>query len=368
MSSILDTVREWINPGRVRHRSVPRMETGLRPNLRLDEAEELLAAGVHTPDDITVTADGTVILSSGCELLRVERGGIRLFARCAARIAAVTTVGNAVVAAVEGTGLVTVDASGAVTPLCADPAVARGVTALTGVPAGDLLVTVGSTTADVRGDWARALLAGDASGRIVRVRDGAASVVAEGLAWPSGIALSGDGQVIVATSLTHRLEIRSLNDPSEPVRSIATNLPVYPGRIVAVPNGHWVVAPYPRNRITEMLLDERSLLSEMVETIDREEWFVPQLRSGNLFTEAMQMGQLRVFGQVKSWAPARSCGVLFRLDDTGRITESAHARVDSPRHGVTGVAVADGRVVTALQGHGSVLRLHTDEIAQEGRS
>lgn len=52
----------------------------------------------------------------------------------------------------------------------------------------------------------------------------------------------------------------------------------------------------------------------MIGTISRDEWFVPRLHSEDPFTETMQMGQLRVLGVVKSWAPARSCGLVFRMD------------------------------------------------------
>ena len=66
---------------------------------------------------------------------------------------------------------------------------------------------------------------------------------------------------------------------------------------------------------------------------------------------------LRVLGVVKSWAPARSCGLVFRMDRTGRVVESAHARVDSNRHGVTGVAARGGQVIAAARGHRNLLKL-----------
>ena len=106
-----------------------------------------------------------------------------------------------------------------------------------------------------------------------------------------------------------------------------------------------------------MLLDEHQLLDEMVRTIRPDEWFVPRLRAGSPFTDTMQMGQLRVLGVVKSWAPARSCGVVFRIDAGGRIAEGAHARVDSPRHDITGIAVRQGVLLVAARGHGNLIRL-----------
>lgn len=357
MSSLMDTVKEWINPDWVRHRSVPRMETGLRPNLRLDESEIVVEPGEFALEDITTLADGAVVLASGTTLHRLGSQGTAVIADLGAPVTAIAAAGGDVVAAVTGRGIVSVGAGGEISPLCEDPAVRDCVTALVLLPDGAVLATVGTTTPSVEGDWARALLAGDSSGRLVRVAAGAAEVVADRLPWPSGIALSGTDEVILALSLAHRLEIRGLADLGRTGRAVATNLPVYPGRVIPADDGHWVAAPYPRNRVTELLLDEDDLVRDMTAQIDRDQWFVPLLAPGNLFTEAMQMGQLRVLGVVKSWAPARSAGIVFRLDEAGRIAESAHARVDSARHGVTGVTISGDEVLLALAGHGSVLAL-----------
>ncbi|SFW79829.1 hypothetical protein [Amycolatopsis australiensis] len=328
----LATVKEWLNPGWVRRRTVPPMDTGLRPNLRLDDAAELLTPGEYQPDDVVLTAGG-VVFSSGNRVI-----GGREFP---GRVAALAVRDGEVLAAVDGVGIVTATGEQVCT------AVKSGVTALAAAPDGSLLATIGSTR---EAQWARALVTGDRSGRLVRIDGGRADVVAEGLAWPSGVGVSGD-EVRLSLSLEHRIEARPLGALGKRGRPVIENLPVYPGRI----SGDWIAAPYVRNRVTELLLDEPALLAEMTATISPDEWFVPRLHAGNPFTDTMQMGQLRVLGVVKSWAPARSCGLVFRLDESGRVAESAHARVDSPRHGVTGVAARDGRVVVTV--HGNLLEL-----------
>jgi hypothetical protein len=360
VTSVLQTVKEWINPDWVRHRSVPRMETGLRPNLRLDEAAELVSPGETLPDDIAVTISGRTVISSGTALLQLTNGGVTEFAECGGSVSAITAAGESIIAAVHGRGLVAVGPSGAVTVVSEDASLRSGVTAMCVLRDGTVLAAIGSTTPEVEEDWGRALLAGDASGRLVRVSGATVSVEADGLAWPAGLAPAGDGEVVVSLSLDHRVEARSVADLTLAGRPLATNLPVYPGRIVEHAGGHWLTAPRPRNRVTEMLLDEPRLIDEMTSGLGREQWFIPRLESGDLFTEAMQMGQLRVLGTVKSWAPSRSAGVIFRLDDEGRIAQSAHARVDSPRHGATGIAVSGDHVLVALRGHRSVLRLDAD--------
>ena len=356
MSSTLSTLREWINPNRGRHRTVPPMDTGLRPNLRLDEATELLPTGRYEPDDVVITPSGAAAFSSGNAVFDCHDGEVGRRAEFSGRVAALAAVGDQVVVAVEGRGLCAISPSGAVAEICTDRSVTSCVTALTGTPDGALLVAVGST-AGQSAEWARALVTGDRSGQIVQVDGDRARVVAEGLAWPSGIGMASDRDVLVSLSLEHRVELRELAALGDRGRTVTANLPIYPGRVSVADDGYWFAAPYVRNRVTEMLLDEPEVLAEMIDTISRDEWFVPRLHSEDPFTETMQMGQLRVLGVVKSWAPARSCGLVFRMDRTGRVVESAHARVDSNRHGVTGVAVRDGQVIAAARGHRNLLKL-----------
>ncbi|MEN0140683.1 MAG: hypothetical protein AAGC80_36395 [Rhodococcus sp. (in: high G+C Gram-positive bacteria)] len=356
MSSTLSTFREWINPNRGRHRTVPPMDTGLRPNLRLDEATELLPPGRYEPDDVVTTRAGAVFFSSENLVLEYGDGEGVLRAQFSSKVTALAARGDEVVAAVEGRGLCAISPSGAVAEICTDPSVTSCVTALTGTADGALLVAVGST-AGQSAEWTHALVTGDRSGQIVRVDGARARVVAEGLAWPSGIGMASDRDVLVSVSLEHRVELRELAALGDRGRTVTANLPLYPGRIGVADDGYWFAAPYVRNRVTEMLLDEPEVLAEMVGTISRDEWFVPRLHSEDPFTETMQMGQLRVLGVVKSWAPARSCGLVFRMDRAGRVVESAHARVDSKRHGVTGVTVRDGQVIAATRGYGNLLKL-----------
>lgn len=354
MSGAVNALLEWANPAWGRHRAVPRMEAGLRPNLRLDEATELVPAGDHQPDDIVVTTTGAVLFSDGRQVFELRDGRPAAFAGLDGDVAALAADRAGVLAAVEGHGIVRISTAGTVEDVCTAESVRTCVTALAPTPDGAVLATIGSLTVS-RTDWARALVTGDRTGRIVRVAGADARVVAERLGWPSGIGVGSPDEAVVSISLEHRVEARSLGDLGKPGRAVTTNLPVYPGRIRGDEAGYWLAAPYVRNRVTEMLLDEPGLRAEMVETIRPDEWFVPRLRAGGPFTDTMQMGQLRVLGVVKSWAPARSCGLVFRMDREGRVLESAHARVDSDRHGVTGIALRDGELLAAVLGHGSVL-------------
>ncbi|MCP2288827.1 hypothetical protein ACFYT3_05770 [Nocardia amikacinitolerans] len=355
MNRALATLKEWINPDWARHRSVPPFEAGLRPNRRLDEAEPLLPHGEHEPDDVLVRPGGEIVFSSGNTVFALDGGTAVPLAVLGGRAGSLLAAGDDLIVTVEGVGLVRIDDSGAAHDLCTDPLVATGVTDLTRLPDGALLATIGSAVPEHQ-DWGRALVADDRSGRIVRVDVTDAEIAADGLAWPGGIEIASDTEVFVSLGFDHRIERRRLDALGRPGTPVGSRLPVYPGRIRADGDSWWVAAPYARNRFTELLLDEPELLAEMRTTIRREEWFVPRLRCANPYTDTLQLGQLRVLGVVKPWAPARSYGLAFRLDARGRLTESVHSRADGERHGITGVAAGRNGVVLAAHGFGNLLQ------------
>src|SRR5690606_1620032 len=100
------------------------------------------------------------------------------------------------------------------------------------------------------------------------------------------------------------------------------NLPAFPGRIVPHGAGWLVAFPYLRNRLSELLLEESDFVDEMVRTIPPDEWLVPSLRINNPYASALQLGQLRVLGVLKPWAPARTYGLVGVLDEPGRFSAS----------------------------------------------
>lgn len=352
MNRTLSTLKEWLNPDWARHRTIPPFEAGLRPNRRLDDSSTLLAHGAYEPDDLLVRDSGDIVFSSGDTVFTLAGEIVTPLATLGGQVGALLAIGASVVAAVDGVGLVTIDAAGSARDLCTDALVASCVTDLALLPDGAVLATIGSST--VR-DWAAALVAGDRTGRIVRVDGTHAEIAADGLGWPAGIETASDTEVVVSLSFDHRIERRASAALGSPGAPVGASLPVYPGRIRATDDGWWVAAPYARNRFTELLLDEPDLLREMAATIRPDQWFVPRLRCPNPYTDTLQLGQLRVLGVIKPWAPARSYGLAFRLDRRGRIAESVHSRADGDRHGVTGVASRDGRILVAARGFRNML-------------
>jgi hypothetical protein len=119
--------------------------------------------------------------------------------------------------------------------------------------------------------------------------------------------------------------------------------------------------PYLRNRATELILEHDDVRSEMVSRTEPESWLVPCLAIENLYRTPLQVGAIRVLGEIKPWAPTRTYGLAFRVNAEGRVLESAHSRADGRMHGVTAVLEREpGSVVVACRGAGNVLMLGAD--------
>lgn len=359
MGSGWATLKEWINPSWGRHRTVPPMEAGLRPNDLLERAEVRFAGRDDVvPDDI-VALDGRIFFSSAAEIRELGDAGSGLIARFDGTVTALAVGQGGLVAAVEGRGLMQVAPDGGVRELSAEEATRSCVTDISVRDDGTVLLSIGSTTRGP-GDWSSCLLLGESDGALVLVRDGRADTVASGLPWPSGVEWDGEN-VVVSLSLAHRIERRPIAEIGAPGAPLASNMAIYPGRISAASAGWWVAGPYVRNRFTELLLDEPGACRDMMETIDRDQWFVPRLGLGNPWTDPLQIGQIRVLGVVKPWAPARSYGLVFHLGANGRVTRSYQSRVDGTRHGVTGVVPDGDGLLAAARGAAEIYR-----IPQEG--
>lgn len=358
MNRLLRGVKEFISPASVKHHSLPPLEAGLRPNSRLEAAVALTPPGEYEPDDVCVLPSGGIRFTAGSKVLAWESGQVRELADVGGPAGPLVRREGTLLTGVEGRGLVAVDEDGKTTEVCSDPAVQRCVTDLAVRPDGSLVVVVGSTEVGADG-WARALIAADRSGRLVAVDGGRAEVVADRLAWPSGVAVEPDGSLLVSLSHQQRIERRSLDHPDRG-KAVLQRLAFYPGRIRVSPQGWWAAAPYLRNRATELLLSEHEMRDDMVRSIEEAQWLLPSLRRENIYLDPLQMGQLRVLGVLKPWAPPRSYGLVFLFGGDGRVIESHHSRADGNRHGITGIDEAGGRVVVAGKGCRALLELRRD--------
>jgi hypothetical protein len=351
VTSRFATVKELINPGWVRHPSVPPLEAGLRPNDKLDEASVI--AGDFEVDDLVVSAEGQVALSRGNEIHLLDGLTPRLVATLDGEVTALAFSRQGLVAAVRDTGIVLVQRDGTWTVLHDDARLRHCVTAICSVGDDELAVTVGSARLGID-QWRQAVVDGDRTGSVLVVGRQGIGVVCDKLGWPSGVARRDEGELLVSVANEYRLDTMPASGGAR--RALLRNLAAYPGRI-SQQGDEWLVSfPFVRNRLSEMLLDDPEFVADMVNTIRPEEWLLPTLRIENPYRSALQLGQLRVLGVLKPWAPARSYGLVGVLERSGRFGSSAHSRVHGRQHGVTAAArIAEGTLVAVRGSRALVL-------------
>ena len=94
----------------------------------------------------------------------------------------------------------------------------------------------------------------------------------------------------------------------------------------------------------------------MMREVDEAFWIAPALVATDHLHEPTQLGGVKQYGAKKAWAPARSYGLVIRLDAELAPVASLHSRVDGKRHGITGVAASGNTVFMTSRGHGKLLR------------
>ncbi|RQP08154.1 MAG: strictosidine synthase [Paracoccus sp. BP8] len=338
-----DRMDAWL--GRGQHStSVPVMDGPLQPNQRIETAPVLLRA--EGLDNLTA-GDG-LFYSAGPMLMRHE--GEEL-ARFDASVSALAAHGQALAVGVEGKGVT----------LRGGPHDARRIERLGGQPAAcptallfdgpDRLIVALGASDRLPAQWKHDLMSHGRSGSVwaVDLRSGAEEKLADGLAWPCGVVKAGDG-FVVSEAWRHRL-VRPGDKP------LIDRLPGYPGRLIPHGEGYLLAIFAPRNQLVEFVLRERDYREDMVREIHPDHWIAPSLQAAVSFLEPLQGGAVRQMGELKPWAPTRSYGLVVRLDRNFLPVESWHSRADGRRHGITSLAVWEGRVIAGSHGTGEALIL-----------
>ena len=120
-----------------------------------------------------------------------------------------------------------------------------------------------------------------------------------------------------------------------------------------------------RTQLTEFVLRERDFCEEMMQTVPPELWIGPALDGRFDTREPTQVGRIKKLGIQKPWAPARSYGLVVRLDSRGETIESLHSRVDGRIHGVTAVRPIGSRVLAVSKGRNCLVELPPAHGAEE---
>jgi hypothetical protein len=331
--------------------TVPALDGALRPNRQLDEAP----SRIKLEDvDCVVVHGGAVLASAGHRIFALTD---RAWAERSAKRTRISCL------AVIGDGLAIALADGEIL-IEGGPFDGRSywldgkascITALAGTSRA-LYVAVGSATNGPEA-WQRDLLERNASGSLwqIDLKSGAATRLAQGLAWPAGLVVDEAG-LVFSEAWKHQLVRLEIAAPRAKT-IVYADLPGYPGRIAPAAGGYWLALFAPRSQLVEFVLREPAYRKRMMAEVPQAYWVAPRLRSGHSFYESLQGGGVKHLGQLKAWAPSTSAGFCVKLDSSFQPRASLQSRADGTTHGVTSAAERDGRVYVAARGDGVVVSL-----------
>ncbi len=341
--------------------TVPPLDGALRPNRKLDEATvRVPLTGV---DCLAVVSDA-LLASSGTVVYALEDGDTwRAHGEYEANVVCIAAVSEDALAVALVTGDILVE--GGVFDGRRYRA-AENVRCITAIAASgtDLYVANGSST-NPPDNWQLDLLQRNASGSIWRIdlESGKSTRLADGLAWPAGLAVDGLA-IVYSEAWRHRLVRIEMSDPAQ-AQVLYPDLPGYPGRMTSVSDGHWLAVFAPRTQLVEFVLREPAYRKRMLADVPEPYWIAPKLRSGRSFYEPLQGGGVKHLGILKPWAPTISAGLCVKLDGAFQPRLSLHSRADGATHGVTGVAECRGRVFAAARGDGVVVSIPLEDLGGE---
>lgn len=340
-----------LDPFRGEAITIPPYDGAWKPNTLLETAAKV--ATLAQADNLARDGDGAVWLSGGPVLCRLAGRDVEPVATFPSAITALAALpaGGLVVALSDG-GLLLRRGGESRDLREAFPA-AVSATALFAGDDGTLLVAQGSAGLPAT-EWVPALMRKRRDGALWRLdlSSGKAERIADGLAFPTGLALDESGAPVVAEAFAHRLVALGGGRP----RTVLDRIPGYPGKLSPARGGGWWLAVFaPRNRLIELVLREDRFRADMIATVPQDHWIAPALRSGESFLEPLQRGGVRTMGVRKPWAPARSYGLVARLDAQFRPVESLHSRADGRRHGAVCVLDLPESRLVAFKGAGEVV-------------
>jgi len=341
--------------------TVPPLDGALRPNELLEETEKLLI--VDAPDCLALM-NGVPVVSSHFKVLEVDKGNKEV-ARFDAEISCITGLPNGGLAVGLIDGRIAIVNGPNNGKMIKPSEGAKCPTAMHANSGGHLFVTHGSSTNNYN-EWKRDLMEKNSSGSVWRVEisTGKQTKVYGGLAFPYGIYC--DGKILIVSESWRSRLPRIFLDGSKPPDEVLGHLPGYVSRMApAQGGGIWLTVFAPRSQLIEFILRENRYRKLMMRQIAPQFWVAPTLRSNKSFLEPLQAGGVKHLGILKPWSPARSYGMIIRLDSNFQPVTSLHSRADGSRHGITSCIEHNGRLLMAVKGDGMVASFPLDRIEKE---
>jgi len=350
------TLGEFLWPSRAEDRSIPVLDGGLSPNDALDGFSQIWQSA-QEPDDIAAVG-GRLVVSSGSSLELIDPSGRHEAAvlELPERVGALAAGGSALLYAVTIDGPI-YEVTVAADALQVSAELPGGLACPTAAvfDNGSLLVAVGSTT-HAPDEWSRDLMTKGRTGQVIEVAvpSGTQRVIADNLAWAGGVVATAGGSLLVSETWRHR--ISRIDRATGATTQLTRPLAGYPTRITASTGDQVLVAFLSlRTHLVEFVLREDEFREEMMRTIAPEFWIAPAHGTTGERWEPLQIGSIKHLNVTKPWAPPRAYGLVAAMDAGGDFLTSWHARVGSPRSGVTGVALLDGHPAVVSRGSRSVL-------------
>jgi hypothetical protein len=225
----------------------------------------------------------------------------------------------------------------------------------------DKLVVSNGSARFTASEWRHDFIHRGATGTISKVElsSGTSTILADGLAYPSGLCVrhAASGDLLVAEAWRHRI-IGISSQARIPPKTGLGGLPGYPGRMCpAASGGYWLAAFAVRSQLQEFVLRENRFRRQMIEEVEPAYWIAPTLSSKHSFKEPLQAGGVIRLGIHKPWAPTRSYGLILRLDENLSPLWSCHSRADGKRHGITSLAEVNGALLATSKGKGEVIKI-----------
>ncbi|MCJ8150135.1 hypothetical protein [Shinella sedimenti] len=346
-----------LDPFRGEAITIPPYDGAWKPNTDIETAARV--ASLPEADNLVQDAEGEIWLTAGYALYRLDARNPTPVERFSSPVTALAAPPRGGLAIATADGGLMLRRNGETQDLrAAFPAVVSA-TALLAGDDNTLLVAQGSAHSAAT-DWVQALMRKQRDGAIWRLdlSSGKAERIADGLAFPAGLALDENGAPVVAEAFAHRI----ISLAGARARTVLDRIPGYPGRLAPAHDGGWWLAVFaPRNRLIELVLREDRFRADMIATVPQDYWIAPALRSGESFLEPLQRGGVRTMGVRKPWAPARSYGLVARLDAQFQPVGSHHSRADGHRHGAVSVLDLPNARLVAFKGAGEIVDIRKRE-------
>ncbi|MEI9402558.1 strictosidine synthase [Mesorhizobium sp. Cs1330R2N1] len=344
---------------------MPVYDGPLQANDLLENAAVI--ARLPAPDNLVLASEATW-LSSGRNLCRVTLGsetGYELVQPFDSEISSLAASPEGAIAiGLDGVGIVI---RGGPHDGYATTEVMENLTCPTAaafVDENTLLVANGSADNNAA-DWKRDLMERRSSGSVVKLdlANGKSELLADGLAFPAGIARGPNNCVLISEAWKHR--VVSLEARSVQPAVVLSNLPGYPSRIEpARSGGYWLSVFAPRNQLVEFVLKEDQYRQQMLKHIEPGFWIAPALSSGTNFGEPLQGGAVKQMGLLKPWAPTLSYGLVIRCGAEMQPLRGFHSRAGGTRHGVTATLDYPDGLLVAAKGTNVVVLIAKAESGQ----